>query len=285
MIQKIISNGEIKTLLGITGTTQDSLIELLNRQATEMLLDFIGVDSLVSHAVSGERIQLFAREYWVPRIFPINLLETITLTDWSGNTITGFTFGQDDQDFRRVNFLDSSGKRTVCGYDRFYASYTAGYTIQQTVTVTDYASLVGKTITAYVNGEATAYTFSDDGAGTNEIASAVSNDQTATNIATALGGTSSTDTVTLPLGTWIELGTATAAMLSVTDYTLPESLKQCVAFLVSGILAERNKSKNIESYKIGGKEVKFSNSTDADFVRETIQKFAGKYRDMPVYST
>lgn len=284
MIQKIISNGEIKNILGITGDNQDTQIELWNRQATEMLWDFIGVDSLVSQTVSSERVKIFCSEYWIPRIFPIDL-DTITLTDYAGNAINIFTFGQDDQDFRRVNFLDLSGRRTTCGYKEFFASYTAGYTRQQTVEVTDYASLIGNTILAYIDGALTTYTFSEDGAGTNEIAATTSNAQTASNIATALSGGVSSAVVTFPVSTFIELGTATDSMLTVTDYTMPESLKHCVAFLVSGIMAERNKSKNIESYKIGQKEVKFANDTESDFVRATIQKFASKYRDVQVYST
>jgi hypothetical protein len=285
MTEKIISNGMIKTLLGISGSAEDAVIDTMNRTCTELLWDFIGVDSLVSQAVSGERVKLFNSEYWVPRIFPIDLSETITLVDWNGNTITGFTFGQDDQDFRRVNFLDSSGNRTFCGYEEFYASYTAGYTRQQTVTVADYASLVGKTISAYVAGELTEYSFVSGTPASGQIQASVSNDQTAANIAGQLAGSSSGAVATLPLGTYIELGTATAAMLTITDATMPESLRHCVAFLVSGIMAQRQKSKAVKEYTIGQKKVVFADNADADFVRETIQQFASRYRDIPVYST
>lgn len=281
---KIITNDEIKVILGISGTSSDALVEIWNNIATEILTSALETENLLSHAVVNERVKLYSGETLIVEDFPVDISVTPTVTYLDGDSITDKTFSLDTNGSRRINVLDSSGDPSSIYGDEVLVSYTAGYTAQETNTVLLYASLVGKTITAYVAGTATTYTFVASGATTNQIVAATNNDTTAANIATALSGSSSGAVVTLPLGTRIVLGTATSAMLTITAATIPEMLKSAVALVVGGGMAEREKKGGVVAYTLGSKSVTFKNDNDKSVFEKIIDIYLPNFRKTRINS-
>lgn len=281
---KIITNDEIKVILGISGTSSDALVEIWNNIATEILTSALETDNLLSHAVVNERVKLYSGETLIVEDFPVDISVTPTVTYLDGDSITDKTFSLDTNGSRRINVLDSSGDPSSIYGDEVLVSYTAGYTAQETNTVLLYASLVGKTITAYVAGTATTYTFVASGATTNQINANTDNDTTAANIATALSGSSSGAVVTLPLGTRIVLGTATSAMLTITAATIPEMLKSAVALVVGGGMAEREKKGGVVAYTLGSKSVTFKNDNDKSVFEKIIDIYLPNFRKTRINS-
>jgi len=261
---KIISNAEIKVLLGIDSTSQDNLIELLNNQATEMMLDILNIASLTSHSVTDEEVTIYDQNKIVVDEFIIDTTGTITIKDSQKTTITGYTFELVNNSIKTLRVLDSDGTPACLDYDKIFIDYTAGYTTQETIEVLDYSTLANKTLNVYVAGTLTEWTFKASGATGNQINAETSNDVTATNIATALGGTASGAVVTLPLGTRTELGTATATELTITAATIPKALQNAVAMMTSGGIAQSTKKGNVTEYTIGAKTVKFGGKTNEE---------------------
>lgn len=275
---KIITTAEIKAILGISGTSEDALLEIWNESATDLLTNLLGVTSLTTHTITNERVQMADRGKLVLSEFPVQLSQTITVKDSLKNTISGLYFSQDPGNKRTVNIEDSSGYPIEIYADEALVSYTAGYTTQGTIVALSTTDLAEKTITATVAGVSTTYTFKASGATGNQINVGATVNDLATNIATKLGGTASTATVTLPLGTNVDLGTATTAQLTITDATIPAMLKMAVALIAGGGLAEKNKKGGIASYTIGGKSVSFRSDSEAQTVSAIVTKYAAYFK-------
>ena len=270
-MNNIISNSEIKVILGISGSSQDALIELWNQTATSMLASIFGIKEFGVHAVTEEKIKVYDPQNLVVSDFPVDFTETITVKDSQKTAFTGFTFEAENSFTKTIRLLDLAGKPTnLCFNNRYYGplevfvSYTAGYTTQETVESISYATLPDKTITVCVAGTATTWTFKATGASTSEINAETSDEITATNIAAALGGSATGAVVTLPLGTRIELGTALVTELTITAATIPGDLKNLVALMVGGGIAEKTKQGGIAELKIDDKTVKFRSNSDGN---------------------
>ena len=281
---KIITNDEIKVILGITGTSDDAFVELWNEIATEMLVEALEVETIVTHAVVKERVKMYSKDVLIVEDFPVDIDQTVTAYYLDGDEITNKTYSIDTNGSRRINVLNSDGDPSCISSEEIFVSYTAGYTTQETVTVLDYASLVGKTTTVYVSGTATTWTFVASGASTNQINAETTNDVTATNIATKLGGTASGAVATLPLGTRSELKTATTSELTILAATIPNMLKSAVALIVGGGMAERQKKGGVVSYTLGTKSVTFKNTTELSLFETILKKYLPKFRKVRINS-
>ena len=272
-MDKIISNDEIKTILGISGTSQDALIEIWNTIATGMLLSTLNIENLTTHTITDEEVTLYNPEHIILEAFPVDTNEPITLKDGLKNEITGYTFELVSNVAKRtLRVLNDSGIPSSLGDpawrgypNNIFVSYTAGYTVQDTLEVLSLTSLANTTITVTTLGVSTTYTFKSVGPyGDEDIPISIDTDSTATSIVSVIGGTASGSVVTLPLGSKVTLGTATAAQLTITNATMPEALKNAVAYMVGGGIAEKSKIGGRVEYTIGGKTVKFGGKTQAE---------------------
>lgn len=264
---KIISNDEIKVVLGITGSDQDDLIETWNSIATEMLLNLLDVSDLTTHTITDEEVYIQNSERLIVSEFPIDTSQTITIKDALKNEITGYTFENVSNRSRRaLRVLDDSGMPSSLGYSKLFVSYTAGYTTQDTIEVLDWVNLIGKTLKVYVAGTLTTWTFVGVAPGTNEIRVDGTNEITAGYIVDALGGSSSGAIATLPLGTKVELGTSSNSELTITNATMPSTLKNAIAMIVGGGIAEKTKQGDVVELKIDDKTIKFGGSTKSEAI-------------------
>ena len=284
MKTRIISNAEIKALLGISGSSKDAIVNMWNGIATETLCELLQVSEIARHTVTDERVKMIKSDSLVLREFPVDVSETITLKDSLNATITGFSFDMDPSDRRTVRLVDSNSYPKSLDYKEVLASYTAGYTVQGTVEVLSIVDLANKTIAVTVAGTETEWTFVASGASGNEINIGVDADATAVNIATALGGTSSGAVVTLPLGTIVALTTATAVQMTITDPDTPENLKMVVALMVGGGVVAPQKKGGVKRYQVGNKSVEFRDGNEAAMVRTIIEQYASTFKKVRIHA-
>jgi len=283
---KLISDYQIKQILGVSGTDKDSLISYWNETATEMLKEQMMVPQIERHTVTDERIKITNPYIMRVRDYPIDMNETISLKDSYKVAIIGLYFDKDDTDKFTVRFVNSDGVDDPVMYYKVYASYTAGYRIYQDITIADQTSLDGKTITVTVDGTATTKTFVSGTPSTDEIEIGVDEATTAGNFANEIGGTSVGAVVTAPLGTTVSLGTATSTEITFDNIDFPQDLATVIAFIVGGGIAEQNKQGGVTSYSIGNKSVTFSDSAtigsatnQKTLAQSILSKYAtGKFR-------
>lgn len=283
MTTKIVSNDEIKVILGITGTTQDAVIEIQNALATELLLGLLNIEQLTQHAVIDEEVRIDDARSFVVEDFPIDLSQTVTLKDSQKRVLTqDLTFELKNKSRRTVRVLDTAtSEPTVLHFCWLFVSYTAGYTIQETLEVLDFATLVGKKIDVFVSGTLTTFTFVASSPSTNEIEASVSNNNTATNIATALSGVANAAVVTLPLGTRTENNTTTSAMITITPATIPQGLKHLVALFVGGAISvQSTQGADVETLKIDDKAVKFRSESDRTTADQLLNTWIPHFRKL-----
>lgn len=281
MNEIIITVDEIKLLTGISDS--DAKVSMFNVMMTNLLKSALGVSQFGVHSIALEKIRIDNCEYIRPREFPIDLETLEIMTTWTNTELlTNYTFRVDPHDFRKVWILDESGVPSALPYDEIFANYDAGYTLQSTITVEDYSTLATKTLVISVEGVETTYTFVASGPSTNQIEASASNDNTATNIATALGGTAEAAVVTLPVGARIVSGSALTSELSYTNYTIPEELRLAVAYMVAGAISDKSQIQGVQSYKIGTKQVNLRDTTEKNFVSEVIKKYASSYKPINV---
>ena len=281
MTDLITTKAEIKAYLGISGTSQDAMINLWNKTATEILADMLKVERFGVHTVSDELVKPMNPYYLVLNDFPVDTGETITLKDSLLNTITGYSFALDPHSKRRLLLKDSNGQPKDMTYEEVYASYTAGYTTQGSLTVVDASSgaLLGNTIITKAAGVETTYTFVSGTPGDNEIQRQDGTDTMATNIANAIGGTASGAVVTLPIGMEVDLGTVVEAAITIVDATIPEALKVAVALIVGGSMTEATtKRGGVTSYTLGSKSVTFADTGSRNLFAQIVDQYLGDYK-------
>ncbi len=285
MIQ-FVSNNEIKKILGL-GSANDALVDMWNVSAHEILLDLIETEDLAKHQVTDERV--FIAEGCVYEMileqFPVDA-STITLKDKLGQAILNYTFKADPRRRRVVrSYLNDNTYPQPLMYNEMLVSYQAGFTIQDTLKILSLTGLDGKTFTMKTCGVTTTYTMKNTPVGTNDIAIAIGDiNTTALNIATKIGGTVATDTVTAPVGSYLSLGasvsSATTAEFTITAQTMPQTLKNAVCFIAGGGMAEKQKLGGVSSYLIGAskKQVQFRTNTEASITKQIIDNWLQGYK-------
>lgn len=279
MNTRILTNTEIKTLLGV-GSASDVLVEMWNDAATELVCAMLGISNIARHQVTDERVEMLDPYEMILNEFPVDIASTITLrTTFDHTAITGYTFKKDPQKRRTVKLYDTSGNIPYgLNYDCVLVSYMAGYTAQDTLEVLSITGLADKTFTVKIAGVTTTWTIKASGATGNQINIGIDAAATASAIATALGGSVVGAVVTLPLGSTVALGTATTAQFTITNSDVPAALKNAVALVAGGGIAEKEKAGDIVSYTIGGKSVSFRNQQEASAVKMVLDNWLSTYK-------
>lgn len=279
---RIITNTEIKTLLGL-GSANDLLVEMWNDAATELVCSILGVSDLATHQVTDERVELSSGREMTLNEFPVDETSIALKTPYDSLSLTGYSFKKEPLKKRTVRVYDASGTlETVLPYGCLLVSYEAGYIVQDTIEVLSIASLADKTFNVKIAGSTTVWTMKASGATGNQINIGVDANATAAAIATALGGTAVGALVTLPLGSNVTLGTVTSAQFGVTNANVPASLKNAIALIAGGGIAEKDKSGDVVSYTIGGKSVSFRNNAEASAVQTMINTWLGSFKKVKI---
>ena len=280
MTTLITTKEEIKAYLGISGTSKDAMINLWNKTATEILAGMLKVQDLAVHTVTNELVRVYNPEYLMLREFIVSTSGSITIKDALLNEITGFTFDLDSNAKRRLFLKDTSGNPKSLYYPEIYATYTAGYTLQDTLEIVDNGALDTKTFTVSVAGVETTYTLVSGVPSTNEIQIGASAALTAAAIAAVFtGASSSSATVTMQKGATITLGTLTSAEATLTSATMPEALKVAVALIVGGAMTDATQKRGgVTSYTLGSKSVSFADTSSKNMFESIINEYLGEYK-------
>ncbi len=288
MKTRIVTNAEIKKLAGL-GSASDALVDIWNDAATEMLCEILNVAEIAKHAVVDERVKIMDLYSLLLNEFPVDTTQTITLkTTFDSTEVTGYTFKKDPGYRRTLRSYGADGKIPYAiPYDELFVSYTAGYGIQDTLKVLSITGLDGKTLKVKIAGVETVYTLKttlSTPAVATEIQIGADAAGTASNISAKLSGTVSTDTVTLPLGTNVSLGTASISQFTIINADLPPVFKSVIAFIVAGGIAEKNKAGSVVSYTIGGKSVSFRSNEEASATEIAIRNWLPHFKKVNISS-
>ena len=257
-----VSTNEIKTYVGISGSSQDALIAMLNKQATAVVNGILSSSDLSLHKVSNEIHNSIGRVFY--------------LADHNVKAIDSIL--DDDEEYLQDEDYDFKGStlfledRVGQGYRKLKITYAAGWNAygMATITVTDYASIgATATITLGAIQGSDGYTLTR---GTDWTAG-TSNDEEATKIATAINAKLGTKAFAIQnvvyviedISPQVEIRTlttsdstrltASASTLGSIDF--PEDIRGAVMLLVSSMLHQR-KNPKMKSYTIGQKQVTFA---------------------------
>lgn len=285
MKTRVITNAEIRKILGL-GSGQDALTDLWNDAATEIVCDWLGMYEIATHVVTEERAKVHCNYQLFLRDFPVDLTVAPTLkTTFDRTSISGYTFRKDPNEKFTIRSYATDGNIPLAlPYDEVLITYTAGWRVQDLITVLSNTDLVGKTITVTVNGTSTTYTFVASGATALQIDVGATVALTAANIATKFGTSAVGAAVTMPLGYRMALGTATTAQLTIVNPDLPMALKNVIALVAGGGIAEKSKAGAVSSYTIGGKSVTFRSDSEASAVEIAINSFIPHLKRTSVHS-
>lgn len=257
-----VTTTELKTYLGISGSTQDSLLGMLNKQATMLVNGIIGVSDLSLHKISDEVHDAKGSVVYLSEAHPVRIG---TIMDDDTEYTQEEAYDLQDRTLYLENYLKN-------GYRALKVSYAAGWNARQMayIDIVDYSGLALDTVT--VGGVVKT-------AGTNWTAG-TSNAATATSLATAINGLTTTSPASktvsaFALGSRVyilddEVGGTNNIAISASDTTsmtlsaaalggidFPEDIKAAVMMMVS-FLKNQSKNRGIKSYTIGQKTISFA---------------------------
>lgn len=263
-----VTTDEIKTYLGISGASKDTLIAMLNKIATDQLNGVLSVSDLAAHKVTDEVHNGGSTKYY---------LKDINVFDMGDIDQDGTLYTQDDP-FDIDNYILRLTSTLSGGFREVDIDYGAGWHAggYSTVEFTDFSAVTGAmTVTLTPNGDSAQVVTEG-----NDWDAETDNATTATNLAAAINtladfrafaleGTvyivdktaqREDSAIVLSAATGLTLTSPTSGFLSGVDF--PESLRMAIFLLVGGNMAKR-KNRGVSSYTIGSKTVQFGSKGDA----------------------
>ncbi len=268
-----VTTAELKTYLGISVSTYDSLLAMLNKQATAMINGILSASDLALHKVSAERHDAKGQTLYLhdPHVQAIGTImdDTTEYTQDDAYDISGSTLHLADY------LMQGDRKLTI--------DYAAGWNASgmATITVTDYSNIAAAATITLGAVNADGYTITR---GTDWTAG-TSNDTEAAAIATAIDSKAGTRSFAIKNVVYIiedtnpqvnsrTLSTSdstrlakSAATLSTLDF--PEDIRGSVMILVSSLYNGR-KNPKLKSYSIGSKSVSFATESEFQMFKSMI---------------
>lgn len=277
-----VTTAELKTYLGISGSTQDALLAMLNKSATSWINGHLGVSDLSLHKVTREVHNGCSQQV---RLDDVHLVALGTIMSDEDE----YTQDEEFDIVRRKDGLDyifNIEDYFTAGYRKVFVDYAAGWNAyaMAKITVTDYAGLAsGATITlGAVNTDG--FTLTRGVSWTAQT----SNEAEAAAIATAIDAQAGTKAFALGNVVYVmedtNPGVATRTIassdgtrLALSAGTLggvdfPEGIKLAVMMLVAS-LKQGAKNAKVKSYTIGTKTVTFLNDADFKMFDSTLKPY------------
>lgn len=269
-MNQYVSLTNAKVWLEISGSSKDTLLGLLLKQATAVVNGVLDVSDMSFHKVTDERHDGIGRKIYT-KDFPVVAVGTIMQDE------TEYT-QEDAYDIQRhiIHLEDYliGGLRTVT------VDYVAGYHAKQyaTITINDYTGLAGDTVTLDGTTKTEGVDFDAE----------TSNEVTAANLAEELNTISGYEAFSLGAVVYVlddDHDTENNSAISVSDGTnmslsgstlggmdFPEDIKAAI-LLYAGELLNKRKSKGLQSYTIGSKTVQFSNKGVAEEFKALLKPY------------
>ncbi len=149
----IVTQAEVKTILGISGASQDTLIDFHILSAQELLYDILSITDLYSYEITKELTRVYGCSYFYLKAFPVTAIGGV----FNSNThdeITGFSYQFDDLHRSKVFTVDGDGVPDLLRYKDIKVTYTAGYVLGTGEGVAENINIPNslKTIVAYLVG-------------------------------------------------------------------------------------------------------------------------------------
>lgn len=261
---------ELKTYMGVTTSTKDGLIKILNNQATDIVNGILSANDLSLHKVTDEvHDAVGKRKFYLhdPHVIAIGGINEIIAN-------SEYPYTQDDAYDIDNDQLIITGFLTA-GPRKARITYAAGWNLggSATAEVLDYASLAGKTFTITVGKTTTVLTEGTDwNRGT-------SNEAAAEALSAAIRGVKGIDSFFMGTTVYIIDETPNRATTAIATNALeadlelsasvlgnvdfPESIKGAIMIWVSDMFT-RAKNTRVRSYTIGSKQVTFASDNEAE---------------------
>ena len=268
-----VTTTEIKVFMGISSSTYDTLLGMLNKQATSVVNSLLSVSDFSLHKVTNEK----------PRIVREDTVHMLVLNDHPIKKIG--TIDEDGTDYTQTDPYDIDGHLVeldnyiLTAERKTKVDYSAGYNARGMayVDIVDYTALSTETVT--VDGNVVTEATEWDAETSNEV--------TATNLAAAISAISGLDAFATGVrvyvmdntvqGTGKAISVSDAVNMTLSDSTLdnldfPEDLRMGI-FLYISDLFERRKNPKLQSYTIGSKTVQFSNKAGFEQFKTAVMPY------------
>lgn len=276
-----VTTAEIKSFMGISSSSQDAKIVMMNKAATSLLNGYLGVSDLALHKVTEEVHHANACRF---RLKDMHVTAIGTILDDE----TEYT-QEEAYDIESVqsgmNFILNLENAITSGYRKGKFTYVAGWNasgmakITVTVSGMDPAATItlgalsadGFTITRGVNWTAQATDTLEAAA----IAAAI--DAQAGTRAFSMGNVVYVIEDTNPQVATRTIATNDATYLVLSDSVLrgvdfPESIRLAIMTSVSSMM-QFSKNPRLKSYTIGQKTVTFASKSEADSYEQNLKPF------------
>lgn len=266
---------EIKAILRISGSGEDFLLEQQNYAATDLLNAVLGVNTLKFKTHVDEPIMGRGYDFFNVSNYPIAAVQDNLVFKYEdGDELEGIEFLRAGVRSIFIKQILSRDITYLCTYDAGYILYDTLELIDDSV---DLADLDGKTITVRTAYSSTTYTLKatlTDPAVATEIEIGDDLEETAANIAAVITGSSNDgDAIVTFAADHFVTTNILSADATLTQKTVPNYIRNVIAFLVAGLKSEQMASPSVASYTLGSKTVTFRNSIEADFVNRVLADF------------
>lgn len=278
-----VTTSEIKSYLGISASTHDTVLAMLNKMATDELNGMLSVSDLSFHKVTDEVHDGGEDRY------ELNDLHVRVIGDIYEDT----TLYEQDEDYDIDNYVLHLENSLTAGEREVTIDYAAGWNAAgwTTLTITDNSLITDNmtiTIAPGASGSAvltedTEWTTGADAATTAaDIAEAI-NDHASLGALDSGVRAFAIGAVVYVVDKEAQRKTSTIALSNAAGFTLgsstlngsvdfPESLRYAALLLISGKFAKRKNAKT-RSYTIGTKSVTFANESDAAEFESAIAQY------------
>lgn len=276
-----VTTAEIKSFMGISGSSQDTKLAMMNKAATSLLNGYLSVSDLALHKVTDEIHNACTNKF---RLADMHVLAIGTILD-------------DDEEYTQDEAYDIEHRPTgvdyilnltdpiVEGYRRGHFTYAAGWNASgmAKITVTISGLDAGATITLGAIS-ADGFTLTRGVSWTAQLTDALE----ATAIAAAIDAQTGTRAFALGNVVYViedtnpqvitrTIATSDATRLALSDSILrsvdfPEAIRLALFTSVSSMY-QMSKNPRLKSYTIGQKTVTFASKADADSYEQFLKPY------------
>lgn len=278
-----VTTAELKTYLGISGSSQDTVLAMLNKQATAWVNGYLSVNDLAIHKETDEVHDGKGQALYLHELHAVDIG---TIMDDSTEYTQTDAYDIENYVLHLTGYL-------VSGFRKVTVDYAAGWNDSgmATITVTDYANIAAAATVTLGAVSSDGFTLTR---GTSWVAG-TSNETEAALLAAAIDAQSGTRAFAIGNVVYIveatnpqvatrTLTTSDATRLAKSTATLgsvdfPEDIRAAVMMLVSSYMATRKNSR-LKSYTIGTKTVSFG--SDQEF--QTFKQLLAPYLRSRVFA-
>ena len=276
-----VTTAELKSFMGISGSSQDSKIAMFNKAATSLLNGYLGVSDLALHKVTEEVHNASARRFRL-RDMHVGAIGTILNDE---DTYTQTEAYDIEQVPSGVDYILNLEDYLTAGERKARITYVAGWNASgmAKITVSITGMLAGATITlGAVNTDGYTITRgvdwtaqSTDADEATAIAAAI--DSRAGTRAFALGSVVYVIEDTNPQVITRTIATNDASHLVLSDSILrsvdfPEDIRLAIMTNVSSMM-QFSKNPRLKSYTVGQKTVTFASKAEADSYEQFLRPY------------